>query len=78
MNIDFFKAATKAKTSKVIKCEKIQRTAERLSIREFEGEIRHCTVSKLHNGRYYVSILVNTTHVPCGKTVEMLTHLKIS
>jgi len=39
MNIDFFKAATKAKTSKVIKCEKIQRTAERLSIREFEGEI---------------------------------------
>ena len=39
MNTDFFNAATKAKTSKVIKCEKIQRTAEKLSVREFEGQV---------------------------------------
>lgn len=36
--------------------------------REFKGEIRQCTFSKTQTGKYFVSILVNTTHEHLPKT----------
>jgi len=36
--------------------------------REFNGEIRNCTVSKAKSGKYYVSVLVKTNHIPYKKT----------
>lgn len=40
--------------------------------RDFDGEIRNCTVSKTPNGKYYVSILVNTKHIPYEKTGKVI------
>ena len=40
--------------------------------RELNGEIRHCTVSKTPNGKYYISVLVKTTHIPYVKTGKMI------
>jgi putative transposase len=36
--------------------------------RSFSGEIRHCTISKTTTNEYFVSILVETTHIKLEKT----------
>ena len=40
--------------------------------REFKGEIRQCTFSKTQTGKYFVSILVNTTHEQISHTGKMV------
>ena len=40
--------------------------------REFNGKIRQCTFSRSSTGKYYVSILVNTTHNPLPKTGKIV------
>lgn len=47
---------------------KFREGIEFIQSRKFEGKIKQCTISKTTTNEYFVSILVETTHIPLPKT----------